>query len=483
MEENKRQENILVGELMKSFVDYTVTFYNGMKERRVWGSADSQTLQRLEKQTIPSDGRPMRQVYQEMMDCVYGMSSLPQHPRSFSCVPSTASLVSWMGDVMTNAFNPHASCQINAAGADCIEKKLIQWMGALAGYPKGRGGLFVSGGSLANLTALTAARDARLTYEDRSRAVVYLSDQTHMSLAKGLYMIGFRQDQLCRIPTDHSFRMDIPALGQAVRKDISKGKKPFAVIATAGTTNTGAVDPLEEIAAICREYHMWMHVDGAYGASALLSARHQKELKGIGLSDSLSWDAHKWMMQTYGCSVVLVRNQADLVRSFAAHPEYLKDAEISEDNPEFWDLGPELTRPARAMKLWITLQVYGSKKMGEVIDHGCELAEYAEKLIGSLPDWKIISPARLGIVNFRYVPAGVESERDLDRMNQALARIVTESGFAQIFTTEIHGQKVLRLCTINPETTREDILHTVERLDQGKMSAGFKTCHREKRTA
>lgn len=483
MEKKRREQNILVGQLMKEFVDQTVEFYNGMKERKVFRPMDSEKERCLLNQTIPSEGREVEEVYREMIRDVYMTTLLPQHPRSFSCVPSTASLVSWMGDVMTNAFNPHASCRLNAAGADYIEKNLIQWMCERAGYPEGSGGLFVSGGSIANLTALIAARDAKLSYEERSRAVVYISDQTHISLTKALYMIGFCRDQIRKIPTDEAFQMNFTVLERTVAKDEANGKKPFAVIATAGTTNTGSVDPLPEIAAICREYHMWMHVDGAYGASALLSPKHREKLKGIELSDSLSWDAHKWMMQTYGCSVVLVRDRSDLVRSFAAHPEYLKDAETSEDNPEFWDLGPELTRPARALKLWITLQVFGSREMGELIDHGCAMAEYAQKIISSSPDWEIVSPARLGIVNFRFVPKGVKSEKELDQLNQRLAREITESGYAQIFTTEIHGKKVLRMCTINPETTKEDICHTISRLNARNSSACRHDGYGEKRTA
>ena len=159
-------------------------------------------------------------------------------------------------------------------------------------------------------------------------------------MAKGLHIIGFGREQIRVLPVDREFCMDLSALRSSVRKDMADGNIPFAVVASAGTTNTGSVDPLAEISAICRKYDMWMHVDGAFGASALLSSEQRKKLDGIELSDSLSWDAHKWMMQTYGCSAVLVRNQSDLVRSFAAHPEYLKDAENSEEGVEFWDLGP-----------------------------------------------------------------------------------------------------------------------------------------------
>lgn len=464
MQTKTKEQNRQIGALMKDFVGRIIDFYDNMQTQPVFRPIDNNTLKYLEEMSIPKQGRPVQDVYSEMLRDVYSNTVFNQHPRSFSCIPSTASLLSWMGDVMTNAYNPHASCQINAPAADLIEKKLIRFMCGLAGYPKESGGLFVSGGSIANLTALTAARDSKLNYNERQNAVIYVSDQTHASVTKGLLIIGFCKDQISTIPTDNSFCMDTSALRVAVKKDIENGRNPFLVIASAGTTNTGSVDPLTEISAICREYDMWLHVDGAFGASVLLSEKYKKNLSGIELSDSLSWDAHKWLLQTYGCSVVLVRNQSTLVHSFAAHPEYLKDAETTAGSIEFWDLGVELTRPARSLKLWLTLQATGSNKISRIIEHGCAMAELAEKIIRENPNWEIVSPAQLGIVNFRYVSNKEASETDLDTINQDISKEITESGFAQIFTTELRGKKVLRMCTINPETTEQNIYDTMNRL-------------------
>ena len=466
---NQPEQNREIGKLMQEFVLQMVDFYDHLSSYPVCPEMRPETLGRLENAPIPTHGRPIREVYEEMLRDVYAHTLLGQHPRSFGCVPSTASLLSWMGDAMTSAYNPHASCRINAPAADQMEKRLIRWLCDLAGYPEESGGLFVSGGSMANLTALTAARDTQLSFEDRSRAVIYVSDQTHSSVSKGLHILGFRAEQIHILQADARFRLDPAALKKAVIQDLAAGRKPFAVVASAGTTNTGSVDPLTEIAALCREYGLWMHVDGAFGASALLSPLHRKELAGIELSDSLSWDAHKWMLQTYSCSMVLVRNQAVLPHSFAAHPEYLKDAAASPESAEFWDLGPELTRPARGLKLWMTLQVMGSQAIGEVIDHGCAMSELAEKRLRQCPGWEIVSPAQLGIVNFRCVPQGVSDSQALDALNQSLAQEITASGYAQIFTTELNGKKVLRLCTIHPETTEEDICETIDRLTHSQI--------------
>lgn len=466
MYESIKEQNKQIGILVKDFTAQTVDFYNHLQTQPVCRLPDKEIVEDLRRQEIPDHGRPVQEVYQEMLTHVYAYTLLAQHPRSFSCIPSTASLLSWMGDVMTNAYNPHASCQVNAPAADLIEKKVIRWMCNLAGYPKKSGGLFVSGGSIANLTALTAARDEKLTYKEREKAVIYVSDQTHASIAKGLHMIGFRKEQIHTISVDALFRMDSAALHSAIQRDLAEHKRPFAVIASAGTTNTGSIDPMQEISMLCQTYDMWMHVDGAFGASALISRQYRKQLAGIEYSDSLSWDAHKGLLQTYGCSAVLVREQSCLVRSFAAHPEYLKDAENTESGIEFWDLGPELTRPARSLKLWITLQVMGSSEMERVIEHGYAMAKLAEKIIQKKEDWEIISPAQLGIVNFRYAPKEGWSGEKLDGLNQKIAKKITESGFAQIFTTELRGKKVLRMCTIHPETNPQDIYDTIERMER-----------------
>lgn len=450
---------------MTNFVHEVMHFYDTLSSKPVFQPASQENISQIERQPISSDGRSFSKVYQEMIQSIYTNVVSIQHPRYFSCIPSTATPLSWAGDVLTNAYNPHHSCQSNAPAAFLVEKKLIRWLCDLAGYPSESGGLFVSGGSIANLTALTAARDSKLTYEERSRAVIYVSDQTHASVSKGLRIIGFRPDQIRIISTDDAFRMDIRQLTQEIIFDLSQQRKPFAIVASVGTTNTGSVDPLPEIAVLCRKYDLWMHVDGAFGASALLSPKQKCKLSGIEYSDSISWDAHKWMLQTYGCSMVLVRNESALVHSFAAHPEYLRDAQTEENSIEFWDLGPELTRPARCLKLWLTVQTLGTTALGQVIDHGCEMAQLAENAIRHLSNWEIISPAQLGIVNFRYAPAQILPSQ-FDALNKQISQTITNSGYAEIFTTELCGEKVLRMCTINPQTTRQDILSTVEKLSE-----------------
>ena len=257
--------------------------------------------------------------------------------------------------------------------------------------------------------------------------------------------------------------MDTEALERAIERDRESGLIPFAVIATAGSTNTGSVDPLYDIALIARRHGLWMHVDGAIGASVLLT-KYRGMLDGIELADSLSWDAHKWLFQTYSCGLVLVRDERKLLKSFSTHPEYLKDLEDGAGITNPWDMSPELTRPARGLKLWFSLQVMGSNALSAAVEHGFDLARWAEDEMRANPMIEVVSPAQMAMVNFRYSPAGL-TEDEKDRLNARISRRMIESGYAGVFTTELDGKKVLRICAIHPEAREEDMRETVRRLN------------------
>ncbi|WP_256873622.1 pyridoxal phosphate-dependent decarboxylase family protein [Paenibacillus kribbensis] len=235
------------------------------------------------------------------------------------------------------------------------------------------------------------------------------------------------------------------------------------IIATAGTTNTGSIDPLNEIADLCEKHNIWLHVDGAYGASILVSSKYKPLLNGISRSDSISWDAHKWLMQTYCCSVILVKEKQHLRNCFSTHPEYLKDAETGEEQINYWDMGPELTRPARSLKLWMTLQALGTNAVGEAIEHGVQLAEWAEDEIKNYNHWEIVSPAQLAIVNFRYAPTGL-SNQELDSLNKRISQEMVKNGYASVLTTQLNGKTVLRICAIHPDTTEDEMRNTIQLL-------------------
>lgn len=350
-------------------------------------------------------------------------------------------------------------------GAGAIEQRLVKWMGSCAGYNgPDVGGVFLSGASMSNMSAMVAARDSRLSPEDFGLGVAYMSDQAHSSNEKGLRIIGFRKDQIVKIPTDDSFKIRIDLLEDAICRDIKAGKKPFAVIGSLGTTNTGSIDPLKELGLIAQKYNLWFHIDGAFGASILISPIYRNLANGIELSDSFSWDTHKWLMQVYSCSTLIVKDKKYLLSSFTEHPEYLTDV-CSSDHNDSWDLGPEMTRPARAIKLWYTLQATGTDLLAELIEYSFYNANLAKKELNKRSNWKIISEPCCGAINFRYEPDGLTNE-ELDELTGRISKEIINSGFAFIVTTVLRGKKTLRMCIINANTTEEDVIRTISLLDE-----------------
>jgi glutamate/tyrosine decarboxylase-like PLP-dependent enzyme len=267
-----------------------------------------------------------------------------------------------------------------------------------------------------------------------------------------------------KIPSDSRFQIDIPSLRDAVEMDRAANRMPFCVIANAGTTNTGAIDPLSTLADYCREQGLWLHVDGAYGAAAAFCDRGQAILKGLGLADSLSLDPHKWLFQPYEIGCALVRQERGLKKAFHILPEYLQDIEEKKGEVNFCDRGIQLTRGFRALKLWMSLKVFGHSAFRRALNRGFELADVAEAAVTEMPDWEVVTPPQLGIITFRFAPEGITGEM-LNGLNRDLVEAMIADGFAMISSTLLRGQTVLRMCTINPRTTEEDITETVRRLN------------------
>ncbi|KIM93802.1 hypothetical protein OIDMADRAFT_35269 [Oidiodendron maius Zn] len=426
--------------------------------------ASSEETSLFDQYAVPGAPRSLESVIEEAKH-IYDYRLRMDHPRFFGFIPSPVSPISWVGEVLNSAYNTHAGSWFQSSGPSIIERSLIVWLASKAGMPSSAGGAFVSGGSMANLTAMMLARDQILNFEQRATAVAYVSDQTHSSVMKGLRVLGLANHQLRKVPTDQLFQMDVQKLADMVCEDTSLGLTPFIVVASCGTTNTGSIDPLHPIADLCAEHHLWMHVDGAYGASAVLSTSHREAVSGLGRADSISWDAHKWLFQTYGCGLFLVKEKKLLLETFANDAEYIRDAVEGEDAPNFWNYGIELTRPARAMKLWFTLRTLGESAVGEMIDHGFLLAGRAEEELRKLPHWQILSPAKMAIVTFRFVPDETE-ESDLDSINQRVSKRLVSSNSCGILTTKIRGHVALRICAISPKLQLDDMTAVIHKLNE-----------------
>lgn len=373
------------------------------------------------------------------------------HPRYFARVPGPSSFAAILGDWMGTGFNAITASWAGGSGPAAMELVVIDWLRELMGMPQETEGILVSGGSHANLTAFAAVKACYGT------GVVYLTEQTHASLPRALRVLGFGAEQLRILPSDSGYRMCVHSLEAAIADDLAAGLKPLMVIATAGTTNTGAVDPLIAIADICDLQDLWFHIDGAYGAPAALAPAGRVTLSGLERAHSLVLDPHKWLFQPYDAGCLLIRPGL-LERSFDMNPEYLKDVTAGTGEVDFRNRGLELTRRSRAAKLWLSLRTYGVGRFRDAIEHGLGLAEFAESYLQTDPEkWRIVSPAQLGIVCFARRASD-------DDDHEARVRELASSGFACVSSTRLKGETVFRLCTINPLTSSDDIAETIDRL-------------------
>ena len=414
------------------------------------------------QETLPLNPTPVSDVLKQVQQFVLSEMTHNDHPRNFAFVPGPSNFVGAMADAISSALNIFCGAWIGPSGTAQIELMTIEWLRQLFEFPASGGGLFVSGGSMANLTCLAVARHTNLA-NNPANATVYFSDQTHSSVAKGLKILGFQQYQLRKLPSDENFCLPMEALAQKIAADRQQGLVPFCVVANAGTTNAGAIDPLEKIADFCAAEGLWMHVDGAYGGSAAISKTGRGVMAGMNRADSLSIDPHKWMFQPYEIGCALIRNQEHLKDTFKVSAEYLKIIEQSAEQPNFSDYGVQLTRGFRALKLWMSLKAFGVEAFREAIEIGIENALYTEGLLRQSPDWEIITPASLGILTFRFVAKNL-SEDQLSQLNSDMASEMITSGYAMLSPTVMRGKTVQRMCTINPRTTRADIETTIAKL-------------------
>ncbi len=376
------------------------------------------------------------------------------HPRYFARVPGPASFAAILGEWLGTGFNTIATSWGGASGPATLELVVIGWLAELLGLTREIEGVLLSGGSLANLTAFAVARN------ELGEGVAYFSDQTHASLPRNLRTLGWAEENMRMLATDDNLRMDLANLRRAVAKDRKLGRMPRMVIASAGTTNTGACDPLDQLADFCAEQGLWLHVDGAYGGPAALTEQGRTYLSGMERADSLVIDPHKWLFQPYDVGACFVTRPGALERCFAMNPEYLKDVKTTQGAVNFGDRSLELTRRSRAIKLWMSLRTYGAERFRDAVARGIALAEYAESRLRAEPEtWEVVTPAQIGVVCFALRHA------DPSEHARRAARL-TESGFAAVTSTSLKGRSVLRLCTINPTTSEADIAEVIRRLGE-----------------
>lgn len=436
-------------ELGHQLVDRVADHWAEMDQRPVIQEADRESLAALSG-PVPQEPGEIEELIELVAEHALANMQNASHPRYFARVPSPGSLSGILGEWLGVGYNAIASSWAGGSGTAQLELVVIEWLRQLMGFPPGTEGVLVSGGSIGNLTALAAARAAG--YD----GTAFLSDQTHSSIARDLRLLGLVGEQIRMVPARDRHRWAIGDVRRALRADRGEGRG--IVIATAGTTNTGACDPLDALADLCAEHDLWLHVDGAYGAPAAMTEAGRAVLSGLERADSLTLDPHKWLFQPFDVGCVLVRRAGALEACFTMNPEYLRDVRTETTGQvDLRNRGPELSRRARAIKLWLTLKAHGTRAVADAIARSITLAEDVQALLQSDPRWEVVTPAQLGVITFAEV--GLSGPEHVER-----AALLTASGFAAVSSTELDGRTVYRLCLINPLTTLGDVRETLRRL-------------------
>jgi aromatic-L-amino-acid decarboxylase len=421
---------------------------------------------------LPLEGQPLEEL---LNDCrkIIENSRHNGHPRFFGYVASPANAPAAFADLIASALNANVTSWRSGPSSTEIEHTVISWLASLIGYSandRPAHGLLTSGGSMANMTALLMAHRAKAPdvasagLWNSAPMTIYASDQIHMSIPKAADMIGIGRAQVRPIPSDDRFRLQPGLLREAISADLKNGYKPFCIVGSAGTVNTGAVDPLDEIADVANEFQLWFHIDGAYGALAALDETKRPLFRGLERADSISLDPHKWLYVPIDSGCLLFRDEARARAAFAFEgADYIKVHEQNEVEAfAFWNYGPELSRRFRALKIWLTLRYFGVQRIARAISEDNRVAAYLGEQVEAAADFELLAAPELSICCFRYVPAGLTADAELDQLNTQIMNAVQRGGRAYLSSATIDGKFALRACITNFRTSRADIDETLE---------------------
>ena len=444
--------------------ELAVARIESLPRENAWDGEFQEGLERILLEKPPEEGRPAEEVLQRAVEDILPMTTRLDHPRCFGFVPSEPTWPGVVADFLASAWNVNACTWLVASGPSQVELVVLDWFRRWLGYPEDSGGLLTSGGSAASIDAFAAAREAAGNPE---RPSVYMSDQSHGSQARAAMIVGVRQDAIRQIPTDGTFRLDMGALTRAVAEDREAGLTPMAVCANAGTSSTGAIDPLHALADLCQAEDTWLHVDAAYGGFAAITEKGGELLSGIERADSVGLDPHKWLFQPYEVGCLLVKDARTLESAFAFRPTVLQDTVWGADHPNLGDRGLQLSRSFRALKIWMSIQTFGLSAFRRAVSKGMELARRAEQYVQESRTLELVAPASLGIVCMRVNPEGAGLADDaLEEVNrEVLARLFWDDR-AFVSSTSLRGTFSLRLCIINHSTGWDDVRETLEAMER-----------------
>lgn len=440
--------------------------YSSLEQRRVHHATPPEAVNTLFNQPLPMEGREPETLLAEEIPKIFHHSTLNISPRFFAYVLGGGSQMGIIADQLNAALNQNMGKWHLAPAATEIERTVIQWISEFVNYRRDAGGVLLSGGSEANLTCLRVARDCQIPevkqtglYGQRPYTL-YASQETHSCVDKSVEMLGIGKANLRKIPVNEDFTIRLDALEDRIENDLKEGFVPFCIVGNAGTVNTGAVDPFDKLASIANQYGLWLHIDGAYGAPAASVASQKALFNGMEQADSIALDPHKWLQVPFESGCALVRNWSDLRSSFSILPSYLQAQSDSADRWDWAHYNFQLTRSFKALKVWMQFQVYGARRLAQVIEDNIALAQLLVAEIKNSPDFQLMAPASLSIVCFRYQPTVQGLTPDdpyYDSLNERLLLEIENRGEFFMTGTKLNGRTVLRFCCVNHRTTVKEI--------------------------
>ena len=440
-------------------IDQLVGHYSTLREQPVARRGTYEDFSALVDEPLPESPGDLTGCLEFFFERILPDLTTVNHPRFHAYIPAPSSFAGALGAMLAAGTNPFVGTWLGGSTVSALEITVIRWLAEMLDYDISAAGLLTSGGSMANLTALAAARTRHPS--PPGSVSIYVSAEGHASVTRAISVLGFSDGTVRTVPTDASFRMNSAALRSMVREDVLHDRTPLCVVANAGTTNLGVIDPLPELARICRQHNIWFHIDAAYGGFAVLTPSGSKLLTGMQQADSLTLDPHKWLYCPMGTGCVLVRDREALKSAFRSTGDYLKD--LSTDEINFHEYGPELSRPARVLSVWMVIRSAGRAQLGRQISEDIRLAGIAADLLAEDERLEVIPPT-LSVVGFRHRLRPGEPEEERAGRDTMLMEETLASGELMLSTTLVNGQSTLRLVVMNHQTTEADIRRSVRQI-------------------
>ena len=473
MDETQQSDLMMTPQAMRRLAakatEILVERIGGLDDAKAWDGEFREVLEEQLGGPPPETGRPAEEVLELAVRQALRYAARLDHPRFFGFVPSSPTWPAVVADFLAAGFNINSCTWLVSSGTGQLELAVTDWLRGWIGFPETGGGLLTSGSSAASVEAMVVAREEAGHPE---RPAVYMSDQSHGALKRAALIAGVRREHVRLVPTGDDFRIDVDALKRLMAHDRDAGLRPLAVCANAGTSSTGSIDPLAPLADLCGREGVWLHADAAYGGFALVTRLGRELLDGIERVDSVSMDAHKWLFQPYEAGALMVRDRRHLENAFAIGNDVLQDTVWGANHPNFADRGQQLSRSARALKIWMSVRTFGMARFRAAIQQGLDLARRAAHHIDECPLLELMTPVTLGIVCFRVNPAGVACDEEaLEKINRQVLVHVFWGELAFLSSTSLKGVFSLRMCILNHTTTWDDVRRTLETVaDHGRAA-------------